>query len=359
MVATVVEHQVEDLRWTIVRGPRTDAFRKLGAYAAADIAAVLDAFPGRALLTSRVQAAPGRYRATEAVSRKWHPDAFAELVALADGAGVPFDDLLLINLRGDLGTGDGTGCTDLAWAGARSLIGHNEDGAPVFDGIGRLLTLLIDGEPGVCVWWYPGFVPANTFALTSRGLVWGIDNVNVVNPGPGAGRHFVARSLQRAMSLPDAVTRLRRNPSAGGFAYTLGQAGTREVSVVETAGPQTAVTPVPRGFFWHTNHLRQLPPDLDRAMDESLVRAEVCARLRREAPGVPDADWMLGALTGKPVPDGLHRDATGGDDLMTLCTMVADLADGTVTLLSRGGRPLRARLAELVSGAAGALTPVQ
>ncbi|MDT7804486.1 MAG: hypothetical protein QOI78_7919 [Actinomycetota bacterium] len=37
---------------------------------------------------------------------------------MAAGAGVPFDDLLLANLRGDLGSGDGTGCTDLAWVGA-------------------------------------------------------------------------------------------------------------------------------------------------------------------------------------------------------------------------------------------------
>ncbi len=347
MVATVEEHRVGGLRWTIVCGPREEAFTRLGEYAAAEIEAVLDELPGRARLLSRARREPAAYRAIEAASRTDHRDAVGELAALAKGAAVPFDDLLLINLRGDLGSGDGTGCTDLAWGGERSLIGHNEDGAPVFDGRGGLLTLLLDGEPGVCVWWYPGFVPANTFTLTSAGMAWGIDHVGVVRPGTGAGRHFVARTLQRAGSIADVVGHLHRNPSAGGFAYTTGQAGVPGVTVLETAAAQLAVTPVPEGFFWHTNHLRRLPPDLDQAGEESLVRAEVCARLR---PDEPDAEWMLEKLTGKPVPDGLHRNATGGDDLMTLSTMVADLRDGVVTIQARGGRPLHASFADLTSG---------
>lgn len=353
MVATVEEHRVGGLRWTIVCGPREEAFARLGEYAAADIEAVLDELPGRAGLASRARRAPLLYRAVEATSRAGHRDAVAELAALAKGAGVPFDDLLLVNLRGDLGIGDGTGCTDLAWGGQRSLIGHNEDGAPVFDGRGGLLTLLLDGEPGVCVWWYPGFVPANTFTVTARGMVWGIDHVGVVRPMPGAGRHFVARTLQSAGSIAGVVEHLHRNPSAGGFAYTAGQVGVPGVTVIETAGAQLAVTPVPEGFFWHTNHLRRLPPDLDTAAEESLIRAEVCARLR---PDAPDAGWMLEALTRKPVPDGLHRDATGDDELMTLSTLVADLHDGVVTLQARGGRPLQATVADLAAGVVGGLT---
>lgn len=224
MAATVVEHRIGDVRWTVVRGPREAAFSELGAYAAADIRTVLAGLPEWPV-TGRARRSPVLFRAIESASQVEHPDAYAELAALASGAGVPFDDLLLANLRGDLGTGDGTGCTDLAWVGARSLLGHNEDGAPVFDGIGRLLTLLIDGEPGVCVWWYPGFVPTNTFTLTTHGLVWGIDSVNVVTPSPCAGRHFVARSLQRAVDVADAVSSLRSHASAGGFAYTMGQVG--------------------------------------------------------------------------------------------------------------------------------------
>ncbi|WP_328613687.1 C45 family peptidase [Amycolatopsis sp. NBC_00355] len=341
MAATVVEHQVGDVRWTIVRGPRDAAFRELGAYAADDIRTVLDGLPSWPV-AGRARRSPVLFRAIESASQVEHPDAYAELTALALGAGVPFDDLLLANLRGDLGTGDGTGCTDFAWVGARSLLGHNEDGAPVFDGLGRLLTLLIDGEPGVCVWWYPGFLPANTFTLTTHGLVWGIDSVKVVAPSPCAGRHFLARSAQRAATVAEAVSLLRSHASAGGFAYTMGQLGSAGVTVVEKAGHETAVTTVGSGLSWHTNHFRQLPPSLDAADEESLNRAEVCAHL---TPVAPDAKWLADTLT-----TDVHRDATAGDPLLTLSTLVTDLADGTVTLIPRGGAPLRARASDLAAG---------
>ncbi|MFJ1761969.1 C45 family autoproteolytic acyltransferase/hydrolase [Amycolatopsis sp. NPDC088138] len=341
MVATVVEHRIGDVRWTVVRGPREAAFRELGAYAADDIRTVLDGLSSWPV-TERARRSPVLFRAIESASQVEHPDAYAELAAMAAGAGVPFDDLLLANLRGDLGRGDGTGCTDLAWVGAPSLLGHNEDGAPVFDGIGRLLTLLIDGEPGVCVWWYPGFVPANTFTLTTHGLVWGIDSVDVVSSSPCAGRHFLARSAQRAVTVAEAVSLLRSHPSAGGFAYTMGQVGAAGVTMVEKAGHETAVTTVGSGFSWHTNHFRQLPPDLDAAAEESLDRAEVCAHL---APVAPDAKWLADTLT-----NDVHRNAADGDPLLTLSTLVTDLADGTVTLIPRGGAPLRARAADLAAG---------
>ncbi|MFJ9783707.1 C45 family autoproteolytic acyltransferase/hydrolase [Amycolatopsis sp. NPDC101161] len=339
MVATVREHRIGDVRWTIVRGPREAAFHALGAHAAADIRTVLDGLPSWPVV-SRARRSPVLFRAIESASQVEHPDAYAELTALAAGAGVPFDDLLLANLRGDLGAGDGTGCTDLAFA--PSLLGHNEDGAPVFDGIGRLLTLLIDGEPGVCVWWYPGFLPSNTFTLTTHGLVWGIDSVSVVKPSPCAGRHFVARSAQRASGLAEAVSLLRSRPSAGGFAYTMGQIGSPSVTVVEKAGHETAVITVDSGFAWHTNHFRRLSPSLDSASEESLARAEVCAHLD---PIAPDAKWLVSALTG-----AVHRNAVGGDDLMTLSTVVTDLASGEVTVVPRGGASLRARVADLASG---------
>ncbi|MEV6829822.1 C45 family peptidase [Amycolatopsis sp. NPDC051102] len=339
MVATVREHRIGNVRWTVVSGPREAAFRALGAHAAADIRTVLAGLPSWPV-TARARRSPVLFRAIESASQVEHPDAYAELTALAEGAGVPFDDLLLANLRGDLGAGDGTGCTDLAWA--PWLLGHNEDGAPVFDGIGRLLTLLIDGEPGVCVWWYPGFLPANTFTVTTNGLVWGIDSVNVVTPSPCAGRHFVARTAQRAASLTAAVSVLRAHASAGGFAYMMGQVGSPGVTVVEKAGHETAVTTVASGLSWHTNHFRRLSPSLDSASEESLARAEVCAHL---APAAPDAKWLVSTLT-----NDVHRNAEGGDELVTLSTLVTDLASGAVTLVPRGGEPLYASAADLASG---------
>jgi len=118
----------------------------------------------------------------------------AELAAFAAGAGVPFDDLALLNLRGDLGLVDGgIACSDLGWRRERSAVAHNEDGAPEDVGRCALLTMTGTGRPPVTAFWYPGFVPSNAFALTGDGLIWTVDHLPVAAPSPGAGRHFVGR----------------------------------------------------------------------------------------------------------------------------------------------------------------------
>jgi hypothetical protein len=120
---------------------------------------------------------------------------------------VQFDDLVLLNLRGDLGLVDGgIGCSDLGWHGERSVVAHNEDGT--LEDVGRcaLLTLTGTGRPPVTAFWYPGFVPANAFALTGDGLVWTVDHLPVAAPGLGAGRHFVGRGLTTLCTLVAGLT---------------------------------------------------------------------------------------------------------------------------------------------------------
>ena len=209
-------------------------------------------------LGGRDLAAAARRATAESFPAEW-----AELAAFAAGARVQLDDLVLLNLRGDLGLVDGgIGCSDLAWRRERSVIAHNEDGAPEDVGRCALLTMTGTGRPSVTAFWYPGFVPANAFALTGDGLVWTVDHLPVASPGPGAGRHFIGRGLQRAARTVDQVIGyLRAHPSAGGFAYTIGDRAGRVVSAEAAAGRLAAVEagPGPGPLLWHTNHGRYLP----------------------------------------------------------------------------------------------------
>jgi Acyl-coenzyme A:6-aminopenicillanic acid acyl-transferase len=187
--------------------------------------------PGSERLASVRQASASRFQ-----------EAWAELAVFAEGFAVPFDDLALMNFRGDLGpvTG-GIECSDLAWRQERSLIGHNEDGAPENVGKCALLTLSLDGLSAVTAFWYPGFLPTNAFTVTADGLVWTIDHLPVASPGDGAARHFVGRGLQRsARTLDAAVDYLKTHPSSGGFAYTIGDRTGRIVSVEAMAGRTAA-----------------------------------------------------------------------------------------------------------------------
>jgi hypothetical protein len=264
---------------------------------------------------------------------------------------VPLEDLALLNLRGDLGWTEGAmGCSDLAWRRDRSVIAHNEDGG--LSDVGRcgLLTLTGTGRPPVTAFWYPGFLPANAFALTGDGLVWTIDHLPVAAPGPGAGRHFVGRGLQRsARTIDQVVNYLRDHPSAGGFSYMIGDRGGRIVNVEAAAGRHAVTEAGPRPLLWHTNHGRYLPGAEPSAGGTSAARGQTL-----DALAVPAADpgpaWFLDILTTPP-PDGVRSDpGPDGQGLTTVCTLVADLTAGQATIAARGESPVTIPLAALAEG---------
>lgn len=376
MTASITEQAVAGLRWVVVAGPRLAVFRALGELARDETHEVVESMPERRALERFVATSQGRAVLDRVVAEtaRAQPAEYAELAALAAGAGIDFDTILLANLRGDLGGDDGTGCSDLGWRRARSLVAHNEDGAPALQGRFMLLTLAVDGEAPVTTEWYAGFLPSNTLAVTGHGLVWGINHVQVSAPAAGAGRHFVARGLQQARSLDAAIGYLSAHVSAGGFTYTFGEAVTGRVATAEAAAGRVAVVeadPATRPLMWHTNHLRYLdgerasPPETSPAAeidpgvadeaarslglpDESMARGCVLDAVTVPA-AEPSPDWFLDILTSA-APDGVYRSAEHGDPLMTLCSAAADLTAGEVTLQPRGGPRVRLPLADLAAG---------
>jgi Acyl-coenzyme A:6-aminopenicillanic acid acyl-transferase len=355
MNVSLDEHKLGGLRWIVLRGPDREAFRALGEHMREEIAALTRTWGLVAKLREHVSGPPGSERLARVrrASTQDFPEVWAELAAFAEGCAVPFDDLALMNFRGDLGpvTG-GIGCSDLAWRRERSLIGHNEDGAPENVGQCALLTLALDGLPTVTAFWYPGFLPTNAFTVTADGLVWTIDHLPVASPGDGAARHFVGRGLQRsARTLDAAVDYLKTRPSAGGFAYTIGDRAGRIVNVEALAGRHAAVEAgSPSGpLLWHTNHGRYLPGADPSAEGTSMARGQALSTL-----AVPEQDpgpaWFLRILAEAPLPDGVRRDRAPGDPAITLCTFIADLTADEAVIAARDEQPVTIPLSDLAEG---------
>jgi Acyl-coenzyme A:6-aminopenicillanic acid acyl-transferase len=353
MSVSLEEHRLGGLRWIVLAGPEREAFRALGEHVRAELAAEEEAWPMLPRLRQHVSTAPGRdYLASvHRATKERHGEEWAELAAFAEGAAVPFDDLALLNLRGDLGwTGGGMGCSDLAWRRDRSVVAHNEDGGLPDVGRCGLLTLTGNGRPPVTAFWYPGFLPANAFAVTGDGLVLTVDHLPVAVPGPGAGRHFVGRGLQRAARTADQVVGyLRDHPSAGGFAYTVGDRTGRVVNVEAAAGHHAFTEAGPLPLLWHTNHGRYVPGAAPTAGGTSAARGRTLDALAVPATD-PGPSWFLDVLTTPP-PDGVRSDpGPDGSGLTTLCTLVADLTAGQAVIAERGGRPVTIPLADLAEG---------
>ena len=355
MSVSLDEHRLGGLRWIVLRGPDLEAFHALGEHMRDEMAALTGEWPLLGKLREHVSGSPGRDRlqAVRQASALRCPEAWAELAAFAEGAAVPFDDLAVMNFRGDLGTvTGGIGCSDLAWRRGRSVIGHNEDGAPENVGQCALLTLVLDGLPTVTAFWYPGFLPTNAFTVTADGLVWTIDHLPVAAPGAGVGRHFVGRDLQRTATTVDQVINgLRTTPSAGGFAYTIGDRSGRIVNVEAAAGHHATVEVGPDSspLLWHTNHGRYIPGCEAPANGTSVARGEILDALSVPAED-PEPAWFLRILAGASLPEGVRADPAPGRQATTLCTFIADLTAGEAVIAAQDHQPAAIPLPDLAEG---------
>jgi Acyl-coenzyme A:6-aminopenicillanic acid acyl-transferase len=356
MTVTLAERRLGGLRWIVLSGQVPEAFTALGRHMGAEIRAVLSDWDYMDRLRQHAAGPPGSeqlaavWRASEVV----FPEVWAELAALADGAGVPLGDLALLNFRGDLGIiGDGAGCSDLAWRRRESFIAHNEDDSEFFDGRSVMLTLTVAGRQPVTAFWKPGFLPSNTFTVAGSGLVWSIDHLPAVSPCAHPGRHFVARGLQQSAStVGQAIEYLRGHPSAGGYAYTIGDRAGRVVTVEALAGQHASREVGPDGpLAWHTNHGRYLDGAEADPRGTSLARGQILQALGTLA-GEPDTAWFARVLAGAPPPDGVRADPSPASPTATLCTFVANLTAGEMTLICRNTEPVAIPLTDLAYGKA-------
>lgn len=359
MSAELIEHRIGSLRWLVARGERRAVFLALAEQTRQEIRDLVREMPEVAGLRSRIRDSARvarKFRGVAEASSRRHPAAHAELRSLAEGAAVDFEDLQLLTLRADLGQENdpdpagGLECSDVAMADGTSLIwAHNEDGNPALGQRSVLLTLQVEDDPGVTSWWYPGFLPGNTFTVSECGLAWGIDHLPVLDPPLLPGRGFVARDLQRCSSLDGMTSYLISHPAAGGFAYTVCDLDKARVVAVESAAGAMALTradPVRSPLFWHTNHFRYL--SLAEAADgsgNSHMRGMLLDSIAHQD---VDRELLLRVLARDPLPDGVR--AMGKEGPVTLSTLVVDREAGLAALAFSAGDLAVLPVQDLIAG---------
>jgi hypothetical protein len=252
----------------------------------------------------------------------------SELEGLAQGARRPFEELLLVNLRGeyrehlrDLGRG----CFDCALVtDDTALIGHNEDGSPAFRGSLYLVQAEVEGKTGFTALSYPGFLCGNAFGFNREGICISVDNVRPRGARLGVGRHFIARSLLEAASLDDAIKRMTVAGRASGFGHTIGSIHERRVVYVEVAPEVHHVREI-QGCYVHATHYLELT-DVDQIIDpSSRARVERANAILESNPPLDAAGVLslLGDETNEEYP--IYRTATPPDKNATLHTVLFDL----------------------------------
>ncbi|KAJ7544539.1 hypothetical protein O6H91_09G082000 [Diphasiastrum complanatum] len=178
------------------------------------------------------------------------PHHWDEMRGIADGSGVPFSEVLLLNFRKEvspflasnparIGSQDAENCSDFLIASNNlTIIAHNEDAdVSVQDHIFMVHASLPDHTSFVACT-YAGELPTCAFGFNNYGVAF---TLNAVPLAPeevvagGVGRNFISRDLLEATSLDDALKRVRVNELSAGHSYNIMDLSTHKVLNVESA----------------------------------------------------------------------------------------------------------------------------
>jgi hypothetical protein len=243
---------VSSLSFIDISGTPYEIGRALGRFGAAAVHEHLRQAPAWREVMSRHE--DERIAAMAETVQARHPRYWAELQGLADGLGVPFEEIWLWNCRGDIWAMAPDGCTTVQIPGEHRLVAHNEDGDPGLKGACAIARISSRGGRTFSAFVYPGSLPGHTFAVTELGLVQTVNNIRSCEAGAGVPRMVLTRAALDAASLDEAASLVRAAPRAGGFHLTLAQAGDPRLLSVEFTASRCSVEEVRKPSI-HANHL--------------------------------------------------------------------------------------------------------
>jgi len=182
------------------------------------------------------------------------PAYWQELKGLAEGLGLPFDDVFLWNCRGDVWARAPDGCTTVQIPGDVPIVAHNEDGDPGFRGHCALAHVRPAAGKAFIAFVYPASIPGHAFAVTEAGLVQAVNNIRSRDAGAGLPRMLLGRAVLDCDTLDDAIRLLQTSERAGAFHFTLARRGDPRVVGVEFTHARCSIVTL-RQTCCHANHL--------------------------------------------------------------------------------------------------------
>ncbi|WVZ72877.1 hypothetical protein U9M48_021268 [Paspalum notatum var. saurae] len=279
--------------------------------------------------------------ALQSANRERYPRHWDELVGTADGSGVPLLHLILLNFRkeilpfvpkeegdreGEEGEPDGDCFDVLVVSDSAAIAVHNEDGNVALLGHTYLVRATLPDGLSFTAYTYAGELPSCAFGFNSNGVAFTLDSVPPVNEEILAGaiaRNFVSRDLLEAKNLGDAMHRICSPSVSVGHSYNLMDVRGRRIVNVETAsGNRFAVHEAGAAPFFHANMYRHLHVKQDENSMSREKRAAQCSVDSKEA-----ALSLLGDTADDKYPIYMT-----GPTLYTLCTVLVDLDEATVTI---------------------------
>jgi len=242
-------------------------------------------------------------------ARRNLPDVLEETRGIAEGARIPFREIMVLNVRSELeaaqlAPGACPGCSTIVVAhGDKLLFAHNEDGHAAYQDLMFLVRILPRSGVRFLALCYPGIVAGNAPALNDRGLAMITNYIGTVAWRPGVPRYFLDRAALEARNIDEALGIVLHPDRAYGFHHVLAatEHGRPRAVAVEVSPTRSQVREL-SGVYVHTNHLV-----LEDMRDEPQVDASI------QRSSMPRYTVLTGALAKVTDPGTL-----GIDDLVRL-----------------------------------------
>ncbi|ONK75829.1 uncharacterized protein A4U43_C03F21000 [Asparagus officinalis] len=279
------------------------------------------------------------------------PRYWDELLGTAQGSRVSALELILVNFRKeilpfipkteeapkqeDTASED---CSDVLIVNdSTAFLGHNEDANVALVGHTYLVRVMLPTGLSFTAYTYAGELPSCAFGFNSHGVAF---TLNAVPPSNdeilegGIGRNFISRDLLEATNISDALNRLQSSNASVGHSYNLVDMQGRKIFNVETASNNRfSIHEAGARPFFHANMYLHLK--VQQVQNESSI-----SRQRRAALLPAESKENTLALLGD-CEDEEYPIYMTGPTLYTLCTVLIDLDDRTLTIIQ--GQPKKRR----------------
>jgi isopenicillin-N N-acyltransferase-like protein len=187
-----------------------------------------------------------------------YPNYVDEIRGMANGAGVNFDDLAVLNAM-EAVTMDAlhlTKCTSFAVNGDRTadghvLLAHNEDWLPEDEDDVYLVHAIPDKEPPFLAMTYGGLIP--NIGVNAFGIAQACDSVYPNDSRIGLPRLLVSRAVLAARTPGGAIRRTLVPRRAAGYNHLIAHES-GELYSVEVSARNFAILYAHENYIVHTNH---------------------------------------------------------------------------------------------------------
>ncbi len=260
-----------------------------------------------------------------------------EMRGLAQGAGVTFEDALLLNVRDEVLTSlkprpaeacTSFGCSGAVTLGGQPILGQTKDTAAVSRDLFVVTAAYQEGRPDLLQMPYAG--EFGVFGLSSSGMaIFGNSLYVSGRPAGGLPLSLFRRLVLEADSVDEVIALVEERGIAAVGNLTVGDRTGRVVAIENTDHGHAVVEAVD-GVLAHANHIND--PALAQFEDYEEPERSTSVRRQRRLAGQIEAE--RGRLTAplamrclmdhEGYPDSICRHATPGHDFQTTAAIVVE-----------------------------------